>query len=48
MRPAIAAAHRQTAAALANGRWIDAPNSGHLVMFSQPELIVNEINRMID
>lgn len=47
VRPAIAAAHRQAAAALANGRWVEAPKSGHLVMFSEPELIVNEINRMI-
>ncbi|MGO4549131.1 alpha/beta fold hydrolase [Paenibacillus sp. 2TAB23] len=47
-RPALHEAHRQTAAALAAGRLVEAPNSGHMVMYTEPRLIVDEIIRMID
>lgn len=46
-RPALHEAHRQTATALA-GRLVEAPNSGHMVMYTEPGLIVDEIKRMID
>lgn len=45
--PAIVEAHRQTVSKLSNARWIEAARSGHMVMFTDPEVIVNEIMRMI-
>ncbi|MFQ6396119.1 alpha/beta fold hydrolase [Nocardia sp. KC 131] len=42
-RTALTAAHRQTAAMSPNRRLVEAPGSGHLIMFSEPELIVEEI-----
>lgn len=47
IRPVIIEAHRQTVASLPNGRWIEAPNSGHMVIYSEPELIVQEIMDML-
>ncbi|MDP9702441.1 pimeloyl-ACP methyl ester carboxylesterase [Paenibacillus intestini] len=47
IRPAIVEAHRQTVSKLANARWVEAARSGHMVMFTDPEVIVNEIMRMI-
>ncbi|PSL00875.1 pimeloyl-ACP methyl ester carboxylesterase [Murinocardiopsis flavida] len=46
-RPAINRAHRTTAAHLAQGRFVAAPGSGHYVMFSEPEIVVREITRML-
>ncbi|UQZ37682.1 alpha/beta hydrolase [Paenibacillus sp. PK3_47] len=46
-RPALHEAHRRTAAALSNGRLIEAPLSGHMIMFSEPRLVADEIIRMI-
>ncbi|MFD9891729.1 alpha/beta fold hydrolase [Amycolatopsis sp. NPDC059027] len=46
-RKAITAAHRRTAYALPNGRLVEASKSGHLVMFTEPELIIGEILRML-
>lgn len=46
-RTAIVAAHRETADALPGGRFVAASGSGHLVMFSEPELIVREVLRML-
>lgn len=46
-RPALHEAHRQTAAALAEGRLVEAPNSGHMIMYTEPHLIVDEIKQMI-
>lgn len=46
LRQAVSAAHRQTAGALPRGRFVEAPRSGHLVIFSDPELIIEEILRM--
>ncbi|GAA4533350.1 alpha/beta fold hydrolase [Amycolatopsis samaneae] len=48
VRKAITAAHRRTAYAVPHGRLVEAPRSGHLVMFTEPELIVGEILRMLD
>ncbi|MGY4101751.1 alpha/beta fold hydrolase [Nocardia sp. R16R-3T] len=45
-RNALTAAHCRTASALPNGRLVEARCSGHLVMFSEPEVIVEEIRRM--
>jgi pimeloyl-ACP methyl ester carboxylesterase len=47
-RPVLNEAHRQTAVALAAGRLVEAPHSGHMVMYTEPHLIVDEIKRMID
>lgn len=47
IRPAIMKAHQQSVAALPNGRWIEASNSGHMVIFSEPQLIVQEIMDML-
>jgi pimeloyl-ACP methyl ester carboxylesterase len=47
-RPALHEAHRQTAASLAAGRLVEAPHSGHMVMYTEPRLIADEIKRMID
>ncbi|MBL1079397.1 alpha/beta hydrolase [Nocardia sp. 2] len=46
-RPAINRAHRRTAEHLANGRFVEAQRSGHYVMFTEPELIVDEIARVM-
>ncbi len=45
-RQALIAAHCHTATA-GRGRWVAAERSGHLVMFSEPELVVAEILCMI-
>ncbi len=46
-RAALIAAHRHTAATFRNGRFVEATRSGHFVMFTEPELIVEEILRMV-
>lgn len=46
VRAAVAAAHRETAQALPRGRLVEAAGSGHLVMFSEPDLVVDEILRI--
>ncbi len=47
-RTALTAAHRRTAAAFPNGRLVEAGRSGHLIMFTEPDLIVDEILRIAD
>lgn len=47
-RTALTAAHRRTAAAFPNGRLVEAERSGHLIMFTEPDLIVDEILRIAD
>lgn len=47
IRPALVKAHQASVAALANGRWVEAPNSGHMIIYSEPELIVREIADML-
>jgi len=46
-RAAIVEAHRVTAAGLTRARVVEAPASGHMVMFSEPELIVDEILALV-
>lgn len=48
IRIAIGDAHRQTVSSLENGRFIDAPESGHMIMYSEPGLIIDEVLRMAD
>lgn len=45
-RPAIIEAHRETAAALPQGRHVEAPASSHYVPFSEPDLVVAEVLRV--
>ncbi|OUS75748.1 alpha/beta hydrolase [Paenibacillus sp. MY03] len=47
MRPAIIAAHQRTVQSLDNGRWVEAPHSGHMINFTDPDIIVDEINRYL-
>lgn len=47
-RPALHEAHRRTAANLASGRLVEASNSGHMIMYTEPRLIADEIKRLID
>jgi pimeloyl-ACP methyl ester carboxylesterase len=46
IRTAIGEAHRKMISSLENGRFIDARESGHMVMFTEPGLIVDEVLRM--
>nr|WP_154893023.1 alpha/beta hydrolase [Paenibacillus xylanexedens] len=46
IRPAIVSAHRKTAQELSNGHWIEAGQSGHMVTFTDPQIIIDEILRM--
>ncbi|MFB9275042.1 alpha/beta fold hydrolase [Cohnella cellulosilytica] len=48
IRPALVEAHQKTAASLERARWVEAANSAHLVPFTEPELIVAEIMRLLD
>ncbi len=47
-RPALNEAHRQTTSVLAAARLVEAMYSGHMIMYSEPRLIADEIIRMID
>ncbi|GBF77582.1 alpha/beta hydrolase [Paenibacillus sp. 598K] len=47
LRPAIMAAHRQSAEAM-GGHVVEAHRSGHMVNFDEPELIVAEILRLLE
>ncbi|MNP77966.1 hypothetical protein D3C76_1754890 [compost metagenome] len=46
IRPAIVSAHRKTAQGLANGHWIEAGQSGEMVTFTVPQIMIEEILRM--
>ena len=46
-RRALSVAHRQTAESL-GARYVEADASGHLVMFSEPQLVIDEIVRLLD
>ncbi|WP_433073223.1 alpha/beta fold hydrolase [Dactylosporangium sp. CA-052675] len=48
VRAAVTDAHRRTADALPNGRLVPAAASGHLVMFTEPELIAAEALRLVE
>lgn len=47
IRPAIMKAHQQSAASMHKGRWIEASNSGHMINYTEPQLIVQEIASML-
>lgn len=47
IRPAIIQAHHQTVNSLTNAKWIGADQSSHMVMFTDPQIIINEIVRMV-
>ena len=46
-RPALVAAHRARADAAPQGRHVEAPGSGHMVPFTEPEVVVDEILRTL-
>lgn len=46
-RKSINAAHRKTADYVTKGSFVPAENSGHYVMFHQPEIIVSEVARLL-
>lgn len=46
IRPALTAAHRTTVAGLPHARLVEAPASGHLVMFTDPDIITAEVLRL--
>ncbi|MDK8193708.1 hypothetical protein QP794_26855 [Paenibacillus sp. UMB7766-LJ446] len=47
IRPVIIQAHRPTVSSLTNTKWIGADQSSHMVMFTDPQIIINEIVSMI-
>lgn len=47
VRTRLNAAHRATAAAHQNGRFIGAARSGHLIPLTEPELIVREVRTLL-
>ncbi|WP_320668741.1 alpha/beta fold hydrolase [Patulibacter defluvii] len=47
-RRQVVAAHRATAEEASHGRFVPAPRSAHLIMFSEPRLIVDEVLRLLD
>ncbi len=46
-RPALVAAHRARAHAAPQGRHVEAPRSGHMVPFTEPDVVVAEILRIL-
>lgn len=46
-RPELIAAHRARAHAAPQGRHVEAPRSGHMVPFTEPEIVVEEILRTL-
>ncbi|WNS45590.1 alpha/beta hydrolase [Paenibacillus sp. MMS20-IR301] len=46
-RPALHEAHCKSAASFARGRLIEARKSGHMIMYTEPQLIADEIVRML-
>ncbi len=47
-RPELVAAHRASAAALTQGRHVLAEQSSHYVPFTDPQIVIAEISRIID
>jgi pimeloyl-ACP methyl ester carboxylesterase len=47
-RPELVVAHRATAAALRQGRHVTADASSHYVPFTEPQLVADEILRIVD
>jgi pimeloyl-ACP methyl ester carboxylesterase len=48
MRSKLNNAHRATATNLADARLVEATRSGHYVMFTEPDVIVAEILRLLE
>ena len=46
VRTCLVAAHRASAAAHPGGRHVEAPHSGHYVLWSEPELVIAEVLRI--
>ncbi len=47
-RPTLNEAYRQTAEVLANGCLVEAPHSVHMVMYNEPQMVVDDIKRIMD
>jgi pimeloyl-ACP methyl ester carboxylesterase len=47
-RPALVEAHRVRAHAAPRGRHVVAPRSGHMVPFTEPDLVAEEVLRIVD
>lgn len=47
-RPDLVAAHRARARAAPQGRHVEAPGSSHMVPFTEPDVVVAEIVRILD
>lgn len=48
VREALVASHRTRAASLPQGRHVEARRSGHMVMLSEPQVVVAEIEHTLD
>lgn len=46
-RPGLVAAHEESAAALPQGRHVEAANSSHYVPLTDPQLVIDEITRLL-
>lgn len=46
-RAPLNAAHRETVAAIAGARLVEAAGSGHMVMFTEPEVVVREVRALL-
>lgn len=46
-REELITGHRTTAASLPGGRWVEAPASDHLVMLTEPQVVVDEVLRLL-
>lgn len=46
-RPALIAAHRKSVSLLTNARHVEAPRSGHMIVNTEPELIIEAVLHMI-
>lgn len=47
IRPAIVSAHQRSVDQMMNGTWVASPRSGHFVMFTEPQVIIDEIGKML-
>jgi pimeloyl-ACP methyl ester carboxylesterase len=47
-RDALVESHRRRAVGLAAGRHVEAPRSGHLVLLTDPGIVVAEVLRIVD
>jgi len=47
-RDALVASHRARAAGLPQGRFVEASRSGHLIPLSEPQIVIDEVLRIVD